>query len=404
MAAVESLPANSELVIDPNDPSAQLALHALGWIRERPEVIDRAKPTPDTAQKSRLERMVLVYNNDPDVIKGIYAYRQGTDLPADSSNDEFALYMRSVRGFKTLTKGSEQLLARTIVRGVAARGELDQDPKLLRKHPELVHAFKSAVLAQQIMFLSNIRLVVSIAKRYKADGAELSDLVQEGNFGLERAIEKFDPDKGFKFSTYATWWIRQAIERSFRDFSHNILLPNDKLSQLSAIYKAKDELEQKIDHAATSQEISNMLFNTIEPEEIEFLLQISQDASLNTLISDDSDTELGDVQPVQEEQNSYDKIDDKLDLSRAIDIVMRYLDDEEKIIFSLRHAKRLDEYIDAKELIPDGILDEAIRTGKGLSMAATASYLGIGVRRIRSIESRVNDKMLEHCPSLASVL
>lgn len=148
------------------------------------------------------------------------------------------------------------------------------------------------------MVRANLRLVVSIARRYAGNGMDLMDLVQEGNMGLMRAIEKFDYERGFKLSTYATWWIRQSISRAIADQSRTIRIPVHKVEVLNRLKRTRRELTATLEREPTNEELAVRM--GVDPEEIESLLQISQDTvSLDKKVGE-GDTELGEILPDNE--------------------------------------------------------------------------------------------------------
>ena len=167
--------------------------------------------------------------------------------------DLVRLYLTDIGQYMLLTKDDEVRLAKQIEAGKAAIEELDQVGKDLTaaKKRELRRAAREGEDAERAFVQSNLRLVVSIAKKYQASGLPLLDLIQEGNLGLMHAVEKFDWRKGFKFSTYATWWIRQAITRGIANTGRTIRLPVHAGDTLARLQKARSRLELKLGRPAT---------------------------------------------------------------------------------------------------------------------------------------------------------
>ena len=172
--------------------------------------------------------------------------------------DLVRLYLTDIGQYPLLTKDDEVRLAKAIEAGNASRSSLEQAAKELTaaRKRELRKAAIEGEDAQRTFVQSNLRLVVSIAKKYQASGLPLLDLIQEGNLGLMHAVEKFDWRKGFKFSTYATWWIRQAITRGIANTGRTIRLPVHAGDTLARLQKARARLELKLGRPATLAELS----------------------------------------------------------------------------------------------------------------------------------------------------
>src|SRR2546427_1410445 len=172
--------------------------------------------------------------------------------------DLVRLYLTDIGQYPLLTKDDEVRLAQAIELGNASRSELDEKGRELSaaRRRELRRGIQGGEDSQRTFVQSNLRLVVSIAKKYQASGLPLLDLIQEGNLGLMHAVEKFDWRKGFKFSTYATWWIRQAITRGIANTGRTIRLPVHAGDTLARVQKARARLELKLGRPATHSELS----------------------------------------------------------------------------------------------------------------------------------------------------
>ena len=211
------------------------------------------------------------------------------------SADLVRVYLNGIGKTALLTAEDEVHLAQTIEIGLYADHLLeDPDTKLTRaKKRDLKVLSKQGKQARSHLLEANLRLVVSLAKRYTGRGMPLLDLIQEGNLGLIRAMEKFDYTKGFKFSTYATWWIRQAITRGMADQSRTIRLPVHLVEQVNKLSRIKRELYQSLGREATNEELAEE--SGIDESKIEMLLRQSRDpVSLDMPVGADEEAPLGD--------------------------------------------------------------------------------------------------------------
>ncbi len=203
------------------------------------------------------------------------------------------------------------------------------------KEVELAKAIeKGSGEARAHLINANLRLVVSIAKKYIGRGLTFLDLVQEGNQGLMRAVEKFDWKRGFKFSTYATWWIRQAITRAIADQAKTIRIPVHMVETINKVYKATRALTQRLGREPTIEEIAAEVGITVE--KVEEIYRISQDTtSLATPVGDDEDSFLGDFIEDLTQPSPYEETSKEL-LRESIEEVLESLDEREAKVLSLR--------------------------------------------------------------------
>ena len=224
------------------------------------------------------------------------------------ADDSVRLYLREIGKIPLLTPEEEADLAQKIVKG---------DKKAKNKMVE-----------------SNMRLVVSIAKRYSGRGLDFLDLIQEGNTGLLRAIEKFDPEKGFKFSTYATWWVRQAITRAIADQARTIRIPVHMVETINKVLRTTRKLTSELNREPTNEEIAEAL--DMEPEKIDYVMRIKQDiASLDASIGregDDEDSVLGDFVEDEERDSPEDSAANQILKEQLSEIIATLTDREQKII------------------------------------------------------------------------
>jgi RNA polymerase primary sigma factor len=227
----------------------------------------------------------------------VAAFADGVDLDdqTPAMGDSVHTYLKSIGRTSLLTAEQEVDLAKRIEAGLFAEHKLDTDPDLdlqMRRDLELVA--EDGRRAKAHMLEANLRLVVSVAKKYSDRGLSLLDVVQEGNLGLIRAVEKFDYTKGYKFSTYAMWWIRQAIQRGFADSARTIRLPVHVLEMLSKLSRVERDMHQRFGREPTPEELAVELDRT--PDQIEELLRTSrQPISLDSTIGEDGETSIGDL-------------------------------------------------------------------------------------------------------------
>ncbi len=286
------------------------------------------------------------------------------------SSDGVRMYLREIGQVDLLTGDDERRLAQLIEAGQQAARRIDQgvdDPAECRR---LMRAVQRGERAKSELTQANLRLVVSIAKRYSGRGMQLLDLIQEGNLGLMRAVEKFDHTKGFKFSTYATWWIRQAITRSIADQARTIRIPVHMVEHMNRVIRAKRQLHQELEREPTIDELSERV--QLEPDRVRELLRISLDPlSLDSPIGEEDESNLGDFI----EDTSADGPADaatRMMLTQAVGDVLNELSEREQEIVRLRFGL-------------DG--------GQAKTLEEVGREFGVTRERIRQIEAKTLAKL-----------
>ncbi len=307
------------------------------------------------------------------------------DLDDNSSNlgDSVHTYLKAIGRTPLLTAGEEVELAKRIEAGLYAeeklrRADAGEEELSDNYREELGWVADDGYQAKEHMMQANLRLVVSVAKKYSDRGLPFLDVVQEGNLGLIRAVEKFDYMKGYKFSTYAMWWIRQAIQRGFADAARTIRLPVHVLEMLSKISRIERDMHQEFGREPTSEELAKALDRT--PEQIEELLRSSrQPISLETPIGEDGETHIGDLIEDLDMPETSELLDYQL-LADQLHKVLDSLEPREAKIMSMRF----------------GLTDGRPRTLDEIGRA-----LGLTRERIRQLEKESLSKLRHPSRSLS---
>ena len=268
----------------------------------------------------------------------------------DVSDDSVRLYLREIGKIPLLNAEEELELAHRVIAG---------DKKAKDKMAE-----------------ANMRLVVSIAKRYSGRGLDFLDLIQEGNTGLLRAVEKFDPDKGFKFSTYATWWIRQAITRAIADQARTIRIPVHMVETINKLLRTQRRMTQELNREPTIEELAKEL--DMEPEKVEYVIKIKQDiSSLDAGVGHDGDEEdsvLGDFIEDEDTVSPEDSATNQL-LKEQVNDVLSSLSDREQKIVRMRFG---------------------LDNGKSHTLEEVGQEFAVTRERIRQIEAKALAKLRKH--------
>jgi RNA polymerase sigma factor (sigma-70 family) len=279
-------------------------------------------------------------------------------------------YLREIGQYPLLTDVDEVELAKAIEAGNEARDRLESDKKYAQKtRNTLNRRVRAGEAAKRRFIQSNLRLVVSIAKKYSSAGLPLLDLIQEGNLGLMRAVEKFDYKRGFKFSTYATWWIRQAITRAIADKARTIRIPVHMVETLYRVRKVQAELLEELGREATIDEIA--VAAEMTPEKVrEAFRVLPEPVSIHETIGDE-DAELGDFIEDQDAQGPFEAAALTL---RQEDLwsMLGSLSDREKKVLALRFG---------------------LVTGEPRTLEEVGREFALTRERIRQIEAKALSKL-----------
>lgn len=268
----------------------------------------------------------------------------------DISDDSVRLHLREIGKIPLLSAEEELALAQRVVAG---------DKRAKDKMAE-----------------ANMRLVVSIAKRYSGRGLDFLDLIQEGHTGLLRAVEKFDPDKGFKFSTYATWWIRQAITRAIADQARTIRIPVHMVETINKLLRTQRRMTQELNREPTIEELAKEL--EMEPEKVEYVIKIKQDiSSLDAGVGrdgEDEDSVLGDFIEDEDSQTPEESASNQL-LKEQVQSVLGTLSEREQKIIKMRFG---------------------LENGKSHTLEEVGQEFAVTRERIRQIEAKALAKLRKH--------
>ncbi len=266
------------------------------------------------------------------------AVSRDEDLDAQGpSADLVRVYLNGIGKTALLTAEQEVDLAKRIEAGVFAGHMLESGKRISpQRRIDLKMIVRDGARARNHLLVANLRLVVSLAKRYTGRGMPLLDLIQEGNLGLIRAVEKFDYTKGFKFSTYATWWIRQAISRGMADQGRTIRLPVHLVEQVNKLSRLKRELHQQLGRDATMAELASE--SGIPEEKIADLLDHARDpVSLDMPVGSDEEAPLGDFIEDSESTSAEAAVVAGF-MHDDINRVLRTLDEREQTVVRLRYG------------------------------------------------------------------
>lgn len=286
------------------------------------------------------------------------------------TDDTIGLYLKEVGRVPLLTAEEEVELAQRIERGRLAREELARGNVSLRRRHELQALIEDGWAAREHLITANSRLVISVAKKYMGRGVPFLDLIQEGNIGLIRAAKKFDYRRGHKFSTYATWWIRQAVTRAIADQGRTIRVPVHMGDQINKLLRVQHQLTQRLGRDPSVEELAEAL--DVTPQKVENMIQVARrPLSLETPTDDEEDSVLGDfIQdeevPAPDETATYNL------LREHLESVLNGLPPREVRILQLRY----------------GLLD-----GQAYTLEEVGRKMGVTRERVRQIEAQALSRL-----------
>ncbi|MSY18306.1 MAG: RNA polymerase sigma factor RpoD [Actinobacteria bacterium] len=300
------------------------------------------------------------------------AVRMGEKYETGPTGDTVRMYLKEIGRVGLLNADDERRMAQDIEAGNFAAVEIDErDAELdAADRRRLMRAVQAGQHAKSDLIQANLRLVVSIAKRYSGRGMLFLDLIQEGNLGLMRAVDKFDYSKGFKFSTYATWWIRQAITRSIADQARTIRIPVHMVESMNRVLRMQRQMHQELEREPTLEELGVRCEMSVE--RVRDILRISQDPlSLDTPVGEEEDSNLADF--IQD--GSVIAPDDaaaKKMLSAAVNEALGELSEREQEIVRMRFG-----------------LDD----GQARTLEEVGKEFGVTRERVRQIEAKTLAKL-----------
>ncbi len=350
-------------------PSRDKTVPELVTVSDERALTPVPNPAPETAGAAELDELeppaAALAEEEPEVAA------EPLDAPSGPSSDPVRQYLREIGRVSLLTAEQEVDLARRVEAGVFAAEKLADDPGM---HPALCRDLDLIAMdgqrAKRQLIEANLRLVVSIAKRYVGRGLPFLDLVQEGNLGLIRAVEKFDYTKGYKFSTYATWWIRQAISRALAEHARTIRVPVHVVEMINKIVRIQRQLLQERGREPTPEEIAERL--EVSSQRVLELMRFAQDpVSLQAPVGETEDSTLGDL---IEDADAVAPVESAafVLLREHLEAVLSTLGDREKRVVQLRY----------------GLTD-----GEPHTLEEIGQVFGVTRERVRQIEAKTLAKL-----------
>ena len=311
--------------------------------------------------------------------KPVAAEDQWTELEGHAvtvSSDPVRQYLHEIGRVPLLTLTEEIELARRMEAGQEARTELENNLDLdERARRRLQRTGEDGDLAKQQLIEANLRLVVSIAKKYANRGMGILDLIQEGNQGLIRGAEKFEYRRGFKFSTYATWWIRQAINRSIADQSRNIRIPVHMVETMHKLARTTRQLTMELNREPSHEEIAEAMGPGWDPAKVEETLRVTRDTvSLATPVGDEGDSSIADFLPDDRGESPLSQVTSVL-MGEALNRALGALEPREALVIRLR---------------------KGLEDGREHTLEEVGQHFGVTRERIRQIENKALRKLKYH--------
>ena len=335
-------------------------------------VEDESIVEDDDEDEEEVEAKEEVEVEAPDADEDRVRARREVDMALKApTNDPVRMYLKEIGRVALLTAQEEVSLAKRIAAGVEATEQLERDEETDKaKLAELKWEQRDGARAKRHLVEANLRLVVSIAKRYVGRGMAFLDLIQEGNLGLIRAVEKFDYTKGFKFSTYATWWIRQAITRAIADQARTIRIPVHMVETINKLVRIQRQLLQDLGREPTADEIAEQM--EITPEKVREIQKISQEpVSLETPVGEEEDSHLGDFIEDSDAVVPLERASFRL-LQEQLESVLHTLSEREKSVIEMRFG---------------------LKDGQPRTLEEVGKTFGVTRERIRQIESKTLSKL-----------
>lgn len=296
--------------------------------------------------------------------------KAAADLNEIGIDDTVSLYLKEISRIPLLRAEQEVEYAKAMEVGKRARYQLNRSSHSARERARLETNVRAGELARQKLIKANFRLVVSIAKKYIGRGVSFLDLIQEGNIGLIRAVEKFDYKRGYKFSTYATWWIRQAITRAIADQGRTIRVPVHMCERINKLTRVSRQLVQELGREPSPDEIAKELGTT--PKKVERIIKISQrPLSLEMPVGEEQDSHLGDFIPDESTPGPTDAASHQL-LREQMEEILTSLSPREGRVLQLRFG---------------------LKDGKSHTLEEVGKKFGVTRERIRQIEAKALRKL-----------
>ncbi len=292
------------------------------------------------------------------------------DLSAIAADDTISLYLKEMARVPLLTSIEETVLAKSLEKGRKAEKTLKKTPRNSNKADTLRQHIRDGNRSREHLIKANTRLVVSIAKKYMGQGVPFSDLIQEGNLGLMKAVEKFDYRRGYKFSTYATWWIRQAITRALADQGRTIRVPVHMSDRIRKLHQISRQLEQAWGRKPTPEELAQEM--ELEPSKVRWMLRVSRHpVSLERPVGEEEDSELGNFIEDEDAPTPPDAAYHHL-LQEKLEDVLSTLTPREARILRLRFG---------------------LQNGRSYTLEEVGKKFGLTRERIRQIEGQALRKL-----------